>query len=259
MVAWGQNQYGDTVVPPGATDIAAIATGFRYSVALGRNGKLIVWGDPAYCTNLPPALVNAVAIAGGDVQSLALAAVNLPPLAFPAQATGAENTDMIVLLSGWDANGDILHFRPISLPADGALYQFVGGGRGDLISNINTVLTDPLNRLIFAPSPGTYGVPYANFSCVADDGEAVSTPVSVTVNVIATPVLRVANFVPGTSSALLLNFTGCSNVTYEVLVSNDLINWGSLGYAGQSSPGQFFYEDFLAAQWPKRFYHVRSR
>jgi hypothetical protein len=259
VVAWGENQYGDTAVPPQATDIAAIATGFRYSLALGRNGVLVAWGDPAYCTNLPSALVNAVAIAGGDLQSLALAAVNLPPTAFPAQGTGAENTDIVVSLSGWDPNGDTLHFRPISLPANGSLYQFAGGARGALISDINTVFTDPLNRFIFTPAPNTYGVPYASFSCVADDSQFLSAPVSVTVNVIATPVLHVADLVWGPNPSLLLNFTGSSNVTYEVLASSDLINWVSLGDAAQSSPGQFYYQDYLIAQWPRRFYSVQSR
>jgi hypothetical protein len=81
-----------------------------------------------------------VAIASGDFQTLTLASVNLPPIAFSGHGTGVENRDLVLSMSDWDSNGDMLKFRNVSLPAQGALYQFTGIGRGNLISSPNTGL-----------------------------------------------------------------------------------------------------------------------
>lgn len=71
VVAWGDNTYGQTNVPPSATNVMAIAAGSTYSLALKNDGTVIAWGQ-AGDTNVPAGLSNVVAIAAGIGQSLAL-------------------------------------------------------------------------------------------------------------------------------------------------------------------------------------------
>ena len=72
-MAWGNNNYGQTNVPPGATNVIALAAGRYHSLALRADGTVIGWGlnTSGQATALSNA-VNAVAIAAGRDQSLAL-------------------------------------------------------------------------------------------------------------------------------------------------------------------------------------------
>ena len=71
--AWGFNDYGQTNVPVGLTNVVGIACGSYNSLALLADGSVVVWGDNRYGGNfLPLGLTNVVAIASGGVHSLAL-------------------------------------------------------------------------------------------------------------------------------------------------------------------------------------------
>jgi sugar lactone lactonase YvrE len=70
VVAWGANEYGDTVVPSDLTNAVAIAEGGLFSFALKVDGTVEAWGLGA--TNLPVDLTNVVQIAAGDFDLLAL-------------------------------------------------------------------------------------------------------------------------------------------------------------------------------------------
>src|SRR6185295_11666866 len=64
VVAWG---YYPPVVPPGLTNVVAVAAGLDHSLALQLNGTVVAWGDYGVGqTNVPPGLANVVAIAAGD-------------------------------------------------------------------------------------------------------------------------------------------------------------------------------------------------
>jgi hypothetical protein len=71
VVAWGDNFYGQTNVPPAATNVIAVAAGGAQSLALRSDGTVMSWGHPAR-TAVPGDLSNVVAIAAGDGQNLAL-------------------------------------------------------------------------------------------------------------------------------------------------------------------------------------------
>ena len=72
VVAWGRNDYGQTMIPPGLSNVVAMAGG-SHSLALQADGKVVAWGYGAYGqTNVPLDLTNAIAIAAGDNHSLAL-------------------------------------------------------------------------------------------------------------------------------------------------------------------------------------------
>ena len=94
VVAWGKNNYGQTNVPPGLTDVIAVAAGATHSLALKADGTVVAWGrNSGGQTNVPANVTNVIAIAAGTDHSLALladgtvaawgsggkAATNVPP------------------------------------------------------------------------------------------------------------------------------------------------------------------------------------
>ena len=71
--AWGYNDYGQTTVPTGLTNVIAISAGGFHSLALKSDGTVSAWGDNASGQlNVPNGLTNVVAISGGFYHSLAL-------------------------------------------------------------------------------------------------------------------------------------------------------------------------------------------
>ena len=73
IVAWGDNFYGQTNIPPGLFDVKAIAAGNYHNLALRSNGTVVAWGDnTSKQTNVPPGLSGVMAIAAGGAHSMAL-------------------------------------------------------------------------------------------------------------------------------------------------------------------------------------------
>ena len=75
VMAWGNNQFGQTEVPVAATNAIAVAGGGFHSLALAANGHVIAWGNDydGQC-DVPTTLTNAIAVAAGAYHSLALTA-----------------------------------------------------------------------------------------------------------------------------------------------------------------------------------------
>jgi len=257
VVAWGNSTYGQTNVPADLSNVVAIAAGLQHSLALKADGTLVAWGNPIYVTNVPPSLTNVVAISSGDHHSLAVTPENLPPRAFSRSTTGAVNKDVVISLAGWDPNGDPLSFQITSPPTNGALYQYTGSGRGDPITSPNTPMSDPF-RVIFAPFPDSFGAPYTTFSFVGGDGQYDSSPGTATVTILPSPMIQAGGFVQIGTPGFALTFNALSNVNYGVQASTNLVTWSRLGSATQPAPGQFFFLDAGATNWPRRFYRVTS-
>jgi alpha-tubulin suppressor-like RCC1 family protein len=75
VVAWGNNGWGQAEVPPGLTNVIAVAAGTKHSLALKADGTVVGWGDDEMgLKNPPPGLTNVIAIAAGASNSLALKA-----------------------------------------------------------------------------------------------------------------------------------------------------------------------------------------
>jgi len=73
VVAWGGNAKGQSSVPPGLTDVVAVAGGIDHSLALKTDGTVVGWGLNSYGQTNPPAgLSNVVAVAAGWDTSFAL-------------------------------------------------------------------------------------------------------------------------------------------------------------------------------------------
>jgi len=72
VVIWGYN-HGVRNVPPGLTNVTAIAAGPGHAVALKSDGSVVAWGYNDYGpTNVPPGLSNVTAIAAGENHTMAL-------------------------------------------------------------------------------------------------------------------------------------------------------------------------------------------
>jgi len=73
IVAWGADYVKQIEVPPGLSNVVAIAGAYDHSLALKNNGTVVAWGDNTFSqTNVPPGLNNVLAVAGGQYSSMAL-------------------------------------------------------------------------------------------------------------------------------------------------------------------------------------------
>ena len=73
VVAWGENDKGQTKVPAGLSGVVAIAAGWTHTVALKQDGTVVAWGrDSSGQTKVPAGLSGVVAIAAGDYHTVAL-------------------------------------------------------------------------------------------------------------------------------------------------------------------------------------------
>ena len=75
VVAWGNDDYGQTDVPRGLSNVVAIAAGNSHSLAVIEDGSVAAWGgyNTSYgVANVPPGLSNVVSVAADGEMSLAL-------------------------------------------------------------------------------------------------------------------------------------------------------------------------------------------
>lgn len=73
VMAWGENESGQTDVPRGLIDVTAVAAGFAASYALRCDGTVAAWGAGARGqTRVPAGLKEVVAISAGGGHGLAL-------------------------------------------------------------------------------------------------------------------------------------------------------------------------------------------
>ena len=84
VVAWGQNDAGQTNVPPDLTNAVAIAAGYAHTLALKADGTVAAWGaNESGQTTVPAGLTHVIAIAAGFWHSLAITSVDPAFLAPP--------------------------------------------------------------------------------------------------------------------------------------------------------------------------------
>jgi len=258
VVAWGGWPSGYTSVPSGLSNVVAIAGGIWHSLALQADGTVVAWQNFSSSASIVPVgLNNAVDICGGYLYSLALAP-NVPPQTSSQSATGTTNQPLTLTLSASDPNSDPLTLRITALPSQGSLFQFTTNGPGELIAAPDTVVADAQRRVIFVPYPDGMGSPYADFSYVANDGEADSPPATVTIHVLPPPTIESFGFSSGTGSGFELQFSGWPGAAYSVRASTNLVNWQVLGPPSESPPGWFYFSDAQSTDWVRCFYRLSS-
>ncbi len=70
VATWGSNVSGQTNVPPQLVNPVAIAAGGYHSLAIQYNGSVVAWGDDTWGqTNVPASLTNALAVAAGHAHA----------------------------------------------------------------------------------------------------------------------------------------------------------------------------------------------
>jgi hypothetical protein len=73
VIAWGDNDEGETDPPAGLDAVIAIAAGWYHSLAVTGAGKVVAWGsNAAGLTDVPARLTGVSAISAGQYHSLAL-------------------------------------------------------------------------------------------------------------------------------------------------------------------------------------------
>jgi alpha-tubulin suppressor-like RCC1 family protein len=71
VVAWGNNDYGQTVVPEGLRDVVSVKCGIFHMLALKNDGSVVAWGHNHYA-RIPYGLSQIKEISVGSYHSLAL-------------------------------------------------------------------------------------------------------------------------------------------------------------------------------------------
>ena len=258
VVGWGSSANGQTNAPRSLTNVLAVAAGGTFNLALKANGTLAGWGNNIQGQiNIPVGLTNVAAMVGGTNFGLAIG--NQPPVATNAMISGYVSHDLAVALPAISPDGNSLTFHIQSLPAAGALYQYSGGTRGDLINTPNTLVSDPNGRVFFAPAPNETGSPYATFSFSGDDGFYSSSVAQVIVNIGLPAVPQFTNTVWELGGGSFnVSFLGDSNATYNVWATTNLLDWEKLGTATEPLPGEYRFTDVTVTNWPQRFYRITA-
>src|SRR5690606_17538777 len=102
---------------------------------------------------VPPDLASVTTLASGDDTLFGLGSDTTYITSQGATFRGLVNRDLVVRVSGAEANGDPTFKRVTVLPDHGQLYQFTEAGRGAAITGAGTVVNDAAGRLLFAPAP----------------------------------------------------------------------------------------------------------
>jgi alpha-tubulin suppressor-like RCC1 family protein len=67
VAGWGDDYFGETIVPPNLTGVVAIATGNRQGLALKGDGTVVMWGQ--HGTEVPAHVQSIVAISAGRAEN----------------------------------------------------------------------------------------------------------------------------------------------------------------------------------------------
>jgi hypothetical protein len=96
VVAWGNNEYGQTIIPAGLTGVRAIAAGDGYTVALKEDGTVVAWGAGTSITGSWPEWGQSIVPAGLN---------GVKAIAAQVGHTVALKEDGTVVAWGWNDDG----------------------------------------------------------------------------------------------------------------------------------------------------------
>lgn len=127
VLAWGANNDGQCNVPPGLTNVTALAGGGVHSLALRDNGTVVAWGGGSFGeTTVPANLTNVLAIAANYGDSLALKRDGtVVGWGSQAGAVPAGVTNVTAIVAGYDhelalrSDGTVVSWDGTNLPPPG--------------------------------------------------------------------------------------------------------------------------------------------
>jgi alpha-tubulin suppressor-like RCC1 family protein len=129
VVAWGSNSAGQTNVPASATNVVTAASGRDFSMVLRADGTVVAWGlDSNGQTDVPPSATNVVAIAAGYVHGLALKSDGTL-LAWGSNSSGQTNVPVAATNIVAISAADLYN---LALRADGRVLAWGNNGSGQL-------------------------------------------------------------------------------------------------------------------------------
>jgi alpha-tubulin suppressor-like RCC1 family protein len=139
VIAWGNNDYGQTAVPAGLSNVVAIATGEWHNLALKADGTVIAWGaNNVGQGTVPSDLNNVVVIAAAGYHNLALKADGTVRAwgwnEFGQATVPAGLTDVVAIAGGWS--------HSLALKADGTVIAWGRNNEGqtNVPSGLNNVV-----------------------------------------------------------------------------------------------------------------------
>src|SRR5207237_4808142 len=123
VTGWGLNSSGQTSVPVGLSNVVALAAGNLFSLALKSDGTVEAWGDNTFVqTNVPAGLSNVVALAGGGYHALSLLGAAPPTTRAPFKSAAMTPDAFAVSLPSQSGRVYALEFKnSLSDPSWGAL------------------------------------------------------------------------------------------------------------------------------------------
>lgn len=132
VLVWGENNSGQTNVPPDATNLVAIAAGANFTVGLRRDGSVVSWGSTTWS---PPAgFTNAIAVGAASTTPIAVRNFGAPTITVspPAQ-------------TGWDGGALTLSALAVGEPPLSYQWLFNGeelGGATDGVLRLSGLRAD---------------------------------------------------------------------------------------------------------------------
>ena len=258
VVAWGDDSYGQSSVPPDLTNAVAVAAGDYHSLALRADGTVIAWGPREDATAVPVGLSNVVAIAAGGSHSLALQQVApflfTPPSIRQTVFSGAAATlssglpETASLAFQWSLNGtnlidathNQLRLNDLQTNQTGTYSVLVTNAFG-LVTSASTVLSVLPSIFIYPPLPQTV---FAGTTVNLSVSALSAAPVSYQWRLNGTNLpsatgsaLTLVNVLPGQAGAysmVLSNFYGTVTSADANLSVIGLVEWGVSQLAGMN-------------------------
>lgn len=154
VTAWGDNNFGQSTVPAGLSNVTAVAAGENHSLALREDGSVVAWGDSYYGQGSTPLMAsNVAAIGTGKGHNLAVRAdgrvvgwgynaygqaTGVPTTSWPYGSTGLVQVAGQVITNAVAASGGIV-FSAV-LKADGTIALV--GGVGYAMTNVPAGLSN---------------------------------------------------------------------------------------------------------------------
>jgi hypothetical protein len=185
LVAWGDNSYGQTNIPSGATNIIAIAAGWYGNAALRANGTVLIWGSigappSSFTNNVDLALFQANFTFSSTFSSLlgirrdgklALTSGTLPLNATNIVALGAGSVNGMALIGSGPpifpqkllnrsvAVGATAYFRTLAIGALPLSYQWICNGT-NISGATNSILA--VNNVQLSQTGNSYSLIASN-------------------------------------------------------------------------------------------------